>query len=470
MRAAARCHQVRPGAPRKRNPRIILWAALKVLGRRFGLRAISIRAEPPADLIDRTMQRVLLYSPDVVGHPSVYCRVIADALASERCELVVAMGFTDQIGLNQSPDIQPLSTRSGVKLVDTRTFSRTGKPHLSAEELVELQLHFGSGTTLFIEADKSNPEFLRIAEGRASRLRGRNLGIFANATEWYPGEDPFTGQRRSLLAPTVRTTLGNVKRAVFNRRQSARYFYEKMIIQSGVLDEIFVKDERLAEWRGPPVHWMPEISRPSAVPESPDECAEFLRRRGEIERFLTFNKHREPVLYFGDAAYYKGYDLFVEFVAASPSTCAIHAGRRYNSQQYSGRYETLRAQLINENRLYETNAYVHTQRLKELFFGSIRLYITTHRLALSSSTVIQALELGKPVLVPDRGLLGYRVNRHNLGDVYTYEDLRDLGQKAERLWRSDLDRFSTVVKSFWQRFSDEAIRSFFAERLLSSSA
>lgn len=189
----------------------------------------------------------------------------------------------------------------------------------------------------------------------------------------------------------------------------------------------------------------------------------------EIERFLTFNKHREPVLYFGDAAYFKGYDLFLEFVAASPSTCAIHAGRSYNVQQRSDiRCETLRAQLINENRLYETKAYVHTQRLKQLFFGSVRLYITTHRLTLSSSTVIQALELGKPVLVPDRGLLGYRVDKNNLGGTYNYEDLSDLGKKAEKLWSSDLSRFSAVAKSFWQRFSDEAIRSFFSKRLLNA--
>src|SRR5665648_1171141 len=102
------------------------------------------------------MKRILLYSPDVVGHPSVYCRVIADILATGSCELVVAMGFTDEIGLNESPDIQPLSSRAGVQLIDTRTFSRTDKPHLTAEELVGLQFHFGIDTTLFIEADKSN--------------------------------------------------------------------------------------------------------------------------------------------------------------------------------------------------------------------------------------------------------------------------------------------------------------------------
>jgi hypothetical protein len=417
------------------------------------------------------MKRILLYSPDVVGHPRVYCRVIADALAVEPCQLVVSMGFTDEIGLNESSDLQPLLSRAGAQLIDTRTFSRTGKPHLTAEELVELQLHFDIDTTLFIEADKSKAEFFRVAAGEAPHLRGRNFGIFSNTAEWYPGEDSFTGQRRTLLAPTVRTTLGNVKRAIFNRQQSASYFYEKIIIQSGVLDEILVKDERLANWRGPPVHWMPEISRPAPVPESPEEAAEVLRTRSEIESFLTFNRNREPVLYFGDAAYYKGYDSFLEFVASTPSTCAIHAGRSYDSQQRSFfrcDVEALRAQMARENRLYETNAYVHANSLKEFLFGSIRLYITTHRLTASSSTVIQAFELGKAVLVPDRGLLGYRVRQNNLGDVYRYEDLSDLGRKAEKLWRSDLSRFSTLAKSYWQRFSDESIRNFFCERLLSS--
>src|SRR5262249_34902615 len=162
-------------------------------------------------------KRILLYSPDVLGHPSIYCRVISDALAPERCQLVVAMGFTDKIRLNESPDIQPLAQCANVQLIDTRFFSRTRNPHLRAEELVELQVHFGTDTTLFIEADKSKTEFFRIAAGEAPRLRGRNLGIFAKTPEWYPGEDFFTGERRSLLAPTVRTTLGNIKRTMFNR-------------------------------------------------------------------------------------------------------------------------------------------------------------------------------------------------------------------------------------------------------------
>jgi len=124
--------------------------------------------------------------------------------------------------------------------------------------------------------------------------------------------------------------------------------------------------------------------------------------------------------------------------------------------------------LRSEGRLLETNDYVHTQRLKELYFGCVRVYLTTHRLALSSSTMIQALELGKPVLVPDRGLIGHRVRTEGLGGVYRYEDLADLRKQAESLWRSDLSRFAAPARAFWEKFSDDAVRAFFAQRLLAS--
>ena len=417
------------------------------------------------------MGRILLYAPDVVGHPPVYCRVIADALAASGRELVLAMGLTDEVPLKEVPDVAPLLDRPGVTIVQSRAYSEAGLTHLRAEELVRLQVAQDVETTILIEADKSVPELRRIAAGQAPRLRGRNLGIFANTAEWYPGEDAYTGEPRRLRAATLRTTLGNVKRALFQRSRSARYLYERVIIGNKVLDEILVKDERLAEWHGPPVLWMPEISRPAAAPETAADQQTFAVRQKELTAFLAKSVGREPVLYFGDAAFYKGYDIFLQFVASLPSACAIHAGRTYDAPErklFATDVDALRGRLRDEGRLHETGEYVHAQRLKELYFGAVRLYITTHRLTLSSSTVIQALELGKPVLVPDRGLLGHRVRANGLGDVYAYGSLADLTAKTEGLWRSDLTRFASSTRSFWQRFSDEKIQAFFKERLIGS--
>lgn len=410
------------------------------------------------------MRRILLYSPDVIGHPRVYCRVIADALRGEECELVVAMGFSDQAELADSPDVQPLASRERVQLIDTRDHSAAHRPHLTAEEIGALQKAMGIDTTLFIEADKSADELRRIASGDAPRLQGRNLGIFAKTAEWYPGEDSFTGARKTLRAPTLRTTLGNIKRAVFDRRNSVRYFYERTILGSRVLDEVITKDERLSGWHGPPVYWMPEISRPAA-----SDDAGFEETRAAFDRFRAQNAGREPLLYFGDAAFYKGYDLFLKFAVEMPNAYVIHPGRTYDPQQrawFVYDVEALREQLRAEGRLFETNEYVHSNRLKDLFFGAIRVYVTTHRLALSSSTVIQAAELGKPVLAPFRGLLGYRVKANDIGAVYRYGDLEDLKRKADEIFCSNLASFDEPLRRFSARFSHEAIRQFFVERLV----
>ncbi len=96
-------------------------------------------------------------------------------------------------------------------------------------------------------------------------------------------------------------------------------------------------------------------------------------------------------------------------------------------------------------------------------------YQILHRLALSSSTVIQALELGKPVLVPDRGLLGWRVREHGLGGTYAYEDIADLQARATAMWQDDLSGFQRAAQAFWPRFSDAAIAGFFRRRLLETA-
>jgi hypothetical protein len=418
------------------------------------------------------VKRILLYSPDVVGHPRIYVRVIADALSGQDCELIAAMGFTEAYGLHNSPDLHPLQDRAGVQLLDTRGYSQTGAPHLQAEEIIALQHAFGIDITLFIEADKSNDQFRRIAAGAAPHLRGRNIGIFANTAEWHPGEDSFTGERQAHIGPTLRATLGNLKRTMFHRDRSARHFYENIIIRQGVLDTLLVKDERLADWRGAPVVWMPEISRPPPGPESEEARREYETQSEAIQAYLDAHRDLKPVLYFGDAAHYKGYDLFLEFVDAAPNACAVHAGQSYSDAEKAKllpETPALREKLLAEGRLFETGAYVSSNQLKQFLFEMVPLYITTHRLMLSSSTMIQAAEWGRPVLMPDRGLVGHRVRTHQLGGTYRYGDIADLVRQANALWSRDLSRFREPVLNFWSNFTDEALRDFFVGLLVGTN-
>jgi len=410
---------------------------------------------------------ILLFSPDVIGHPRVYCRVITDALKNEECNVIIAMGFSDENDLSSCLDLQPLINISNIQIVDLRDYSHSTSSQLTFDELKELQLSFKIDTTVFIEADKSMQLFLDIANNNSLKLHGKNIGIFANTAEWIPGEDSYTGKKLSLIAPTIRTTLGNIKRLMFQRKRSSRYFYEQIIIKKKILDEIWVKDERITKVKAHPVYWMPEFSRP--LDDVDNEADNFADEKTELDHFIAANSDLEPVLYFGDAAYYKGYDLFLKFIEQNEDVCAIHAGLSYDNDQHSYftyDVEIIRTKLKQQGRLFETNKYVHSQRLKELYFSTISIYLTTHRLALSSSTVIQALELGKPVLVPNRGLLNYRIKHNELGFVYKYEDTADLSEKFHSLLASDLTLYKQNAKTFWERFSDKNIQAFLIERLL----
>ena len=122
------------------------------------------------------MKKVLLYSPDLIGHPRVYCRAIADAMAGAPRGLVIALGISKEATLDDSPDLQPLASRNRVQLVDTRDHSQTGQPHLSAEELRGLQDHYDIDTTLFIEADKWGRVVprRRLVHGRTEKPAGTN--------------------------------------------------------------------------------------------------------------------------------------------------------------------------------------------------------------------------------------------------------------------------------------------------------
>lgn len=415
------------------------------------------------------MTKVLIYSPDVAGHPQVYCRAMADALQSSPCRLVLALGCTAAASIENSPDIRPLAGRHNVQLIDTRTLTNGVARRLQAEELVKLQVDERVDVTLFIEAEKSADQFLRIAEGAAPALLGRRIGVFANMAEWFPGEDSFTGERRGLITWSLRTTAGNVYRRLLSPKGTPQWWYEQTIIGKGVLDEVWTKDERIAAWRGPPVFWMPEISRPAVQACVEDDPAYFDARKTQVDAFLAANIGRLPLLYFGDAAFYKGYDLFLRLLADNSDLCGFHAGQPSADSElrrYSFDVVPLRAELLKEGRLAETNEYVHSQTLKRLYFQLGPVYATTHRLALSSSTMLQAAEFGVPVLMPDRGLVGYRIKQAGIGQTYPYGDLRSLALRLREMVRGGTAQYQPELRSFASRFSDDALKRFLALRLL----
>lgn len=408
--------------------------------------------------------KVLLYAPSLTGHPQVYCRVLGDILLDAGHRVIIAAGDTAADMPIRWRDFRPFAAHSGVRFVDTRV-TAGGSAQLGAEALRALQDDCGADATLFVEGDHWRAEFARIAAGRAPRLRGRTIAIFGATCSWYPGEDPYTGRPP---AATLRQRLGRLRRRWLHPRGTDAFFFERVLPRRRPLDVALVKDERVAERYGAPYVWMPEIYRVLQPRPTEHRQPDWDRWARPVSDFIARAGPANVLLYFGTGAWYKGYDLFLRLAELDPTTYALHAGapdRREPGKDMRFDTDRIRADLLRVGRLFETNAFVDSDDLVNLLFGRIERFVSTHRLTLSSGTMLQALELGKPVLTPDSGLVGHRTRVHGLGMTYRYFDDRHLAEMWQVFRRTPVSVFQSAAAAFMTRFSHAALGRVLAEAL-----
>ncbi len=410
---------------------------------------------------------VLLYAPILTGHPQVYCRVLGDILLEAGHDVIIAAASEAATAWRDWCDFAPFADVEKICFVDTRSISSNREAHLTAEELVDLQKHYAIDSTLFIEGDWFREQFIRIGEGIAPRLHGRNAAICSRVNHWYPGEDAYTGRPFPLFGPTLRQTLGRAKRAVINRKESDRYFYETVLCKKGVVDSLIVKDERITEKYGPPIYWMPEIYRVFDDVSENEKKADWDTFAEPIREYIQNAGAENVLLYFGTGTWYKGYDYFLKLAELDSTTFALHAGapERKKPKPMAFDTEALCNILREQGRLFETNAFVESQALVNMLFHSIERFVSTHRLTLSSGTMLQALEAGKPVLVPGTGLVGWRTETFGLGRTYNYLDENDLARAWKAFREEPVALYQENTKKYMERFSRDAVRAFFLARL-----
>ncbi len=412
---------------------------------------------------------ILLYAPILTGHPQVYCRVIGDILVEAGHSVLIAAASDAETVWRDWTDFAPFADVNAVSFVDTRTFSAMHEAHLSAEELIHLQKRYQVDSTLFIEGDWFREQFLRIDAGDAPRLHGRNVAICSRVNRWYPREDERGGKTLPIFGPTVRQTLGRCKRAVFNYKDSDRYFYETVLCRKGVVNALVVKDERITEKYGPPIYWMPEIYRVFDDVCKNEKKEDWQQLAEPIREYIQKAGAENVLLYFGTGTNYKGYDYFLKLAELDSSTFALHAGapERYEPRGMAFDTAMLRETLRQQGRLFETNAFVESQDLVKLLFNSIERFVSTHRLTLSSGTMLQALEAGKPVLAPRTGLVGWRTEKYQLGETYRYLDEQDLARAWKLFRQKPAKLYEDQIRKYMERFSRGAVRLFFLEQLCS---
>ena len=223
-------------------------------------------------------------------------------------------------------------------------------------------------------------------------------------------------------------------------------FHEYFLNRFKLLDSALCIDENFVSCH-PYYQWLPDVFQTYADKAIGNKNIEQRVWIKKLEDFKQENKYKFIFLYFGTAQKRRGYDLLLK-MAVEKEACFVHCGLNNSGEKYDFDIEVLKKNLHKKGRLLETNQYISDPLCIEYFFKSVdRLILPYFDFLGSSGVMLQALGYGIPVLVPDKGIMGYRIKKYNLGLTYT-GDIISLENQFNRFKEMPTDLFSNSISNY----------------------
>lgn len=286
-------------------------------------------------------------------------------------------------------------------MIDTSKYADNGF-QITNSEFIELQKNYKIDVTIFTEADHHIHLFGSQVLNRRKKLQGRTVGFFLRPFYYY--------QKASFL-----NRLRYIKN--FNLKSDNLFFYEFLVKRFRLLNSALTIDENYVS-HNTYFKWVPDMFQQYAENILKEEKTSQRAWIKKINDFKNRNKDRFCFLYFGTTQFRRGYDLLLK-MAVENDACFIHCGLSTEDDKYLYNTNDLRSILQMEGRLMETNEYISDPLSIEHFFKATDHLILPYRDFFGSSGVmLQALSYGIPVLVPESGVMGYRVKKYQLGMTY----------------------------------------------------
>jgi glycosyltransferase involved in cell wall biosynthesis len=378
-------------------------------------------------------QRVaLLFSPNLHGHRIIYCRVLAEVLVSLGFNVVVA-GSSHDVGFADDALLADLERRPGVTIHDLD--DGASNPH-SLSTLADVIRRSNADVTILTEADDLIPALAERARPRAQALPGRVVGLFIRSTNYVHGVRPPALARAKSRLVDLRD----------GRTDDVR-FHERLLARRGVVDATLVLDERFVLGHADTHGWLPDIFREFGA--APGAAGEALEWRDRLQSFLRGHGEQPAIVYAGMSSWRRGYDRLLD-LALDEGGCFLHCGVR--DKQYEaddGRLRSLRAQLAGNQALLETDGpYLSADTAAQFLTAARCIVLPYRRFDGSSGSMLQAVAAGRPVLVPDRGLTGWRVRSFGLGMVYREDDEADFRRRFHDLYQRGPDGYQAALRAY----------------------
>jgi hypothetical protein len=373
----------------------------------------------------------------------VYGRVLARILAAAGYRIVIAADL-GQVDPADAGRLAQLVDEPMVEVCDIRAGGgRRASGDDTFDGLKSLVQESGASVTFLTEADNSIPS-LADAARRGERLPGRAVGLFLRSTNY---------QYRA--APRLRS---RVKSRLWGRRRdgtSEQAFHERLLPQKHPLDAALVLDERYAGLHRAAHLWMPDIFRDEGPAEGGEEAGKW---RPRLQEFLAAQPRRPVLVYVGTNQHRRGYDTLLH-LALAEDACVLHCGRFVLDGELSDEdVRASRAALSGRGALFETGDPYLEPATPRMFLEAARCVVLPYRQHHGSSGVmLQALASGRPVLVPDRGLMAHRARSFGVGATYRDGDAADLRRAFRSLDATGPEPYAPVIEPYMDCFSDEQL-------------
>lgn len=402
------------------------------------------------------MQNALLFSPDLEGHRQVYIYIFVDILQELGFKIYIACN--DKQEANNSFYIDKLKENCAIIFFDTSIYDKGGL-NIKLQEFLDLQNTLQTDLTIFLEADHHFSLFISQIYLR-KRLRGKVIGLFMRPFFYYNDLSIIDQLRRLKHLPE-------------RWRNDEKLFYKFFLKKFYLLDVPLTLDENLISSH-PKFKWLPDVFQKYAEDIIKSEKTEDRIWIERLNKFKESNRGKFVFLYFGTAQNRRGYDTLLN-LAEKTGECFVHCGLRNNFEEFDYDINTLRSSLNSEGRLFETDQYLTDPLTIKYFFKSIsHLVLPYKKFYGSSGIMLQALELGIPVLTPDSGIIGYRTSKYNLGLTYEDSNFHSLEKQFKRFKNIDPNSFEKSIKSYMHfqstaQLKDVLINCFRTKELESSS-
>ena len=367
-----------------------------------------------------TLERILVYCPNTGGHRHLYIKRICDLLLESAEEV-----FVFAIGLQLSAELKVFDSFESVYLDALRTNPRVKwitcfdpETHFRDEALFirQLQERYRIELTLFPDGDALIPTFSDIAVTGDRPLLGRNYALFIRSEFLHEA---------AYQVPDLIPHSASFYQAFFGAEG----------ICETVLDGRLVTDEQFSEFfPSGDSFFLPDIIlADETTQEQYGKVPEPMRQA--VNEFLDEHSGKNVLLLFGVLENRKGYDFILKYALNHADSVVLRVGRTNPLFDFNDReMANDRATLLRERRLFELELFVNEAVFIDELFEAANVMLLPYRdFFRTSALMLEAVIRGKPVLVPDVGVMAARVKDHQLGRTFRNKDYASFEHEAELL-------------------------------------